>query len=107
MNSNPNKSFNSKHELEWLLTLINFKEKELALISNKLEFFSLETLGEDEAKEKNFSSIGEEDGFKYPWLMAKMTFLPSSLQWNHHHAITQFKGQKYPSTSKKGQYLKT
>ena len=49
----------------------------------------------------------EKMGFIYPWLMAQMTLLPSSIQWNHYHAIMQFKGQKCPSTSKKGQYLKT
>ena len=36
-----------------------------------------------------------------------MTILPSSLQKNHHHTITQFKGQKCPSTFKERQYLKT
>ena len=35
-----------------MLTLINFKEVELVLISNKLG-----TLREDEAKEENFSSL--------------------------------------------------
>ena len=40
-------------------------------------------------------------GFIYSWLRAKITLLPSSLQTNHHHAITQFKWQKCPSTSKK------
>ena len=38
---------------------------------------------------------------------AKMTLLPSSLQRNYYHDITQFKGQKCPSTSKKGQSLIT
>ena len=61
----------------------------------------LETLGEDEANEMDFSSIGEEDGFIYPWLRAQMTLLSSLLQWNYHHAIRQFKRQKCPSTSKK------
>ena len=46
-----------------MLTLINFKEVELGLISNKLEFFFLETLGEDEAKEMKFSSIGEDEAY--------------------------------------------
>ena len=35
-----------------------------------------------------------------------MTILPSFLKRNYHYAITQFKGQKCPSTSKKGQCLK-
>ena len=43
-----------------MLFLINFKEVELTLISNKLEFFFVETLGEDEEKEMKFSSIGED-----------------------------------------------
>ena len=39
-------------------------------------------------------------------LDAKKIILPSSLQRNHHNAITQIKGQECPSISKKRQCIR-
>ena len=75
------------------------------LSPNKLEI-SFEALGEDERpKMAKFSSL-EGMNLYTNGLEAKMTILPSSLQGNHHNAITQIKGQECPSTFKKKQCIK-
>ena len=75
------------------------KERSLLWSSRSLNC-SLETLGENEGNEMKFSSIGEEEAY-IPIVKAQMTLLPSLLQPNHYNAITKFRGQKCPSTSKK------
>ena len=53
-------------------------------------------------KETRWSSHPLEKEEAYiPIVKAQMTLLPSLLQPNHSNAITKFKGQKCPSTSKK------
>ena len=53
-----------------------------------------------------FSSL-EKMNLNTNGLEAKKIILPTSLQRNHHHTITQIKGQECPSTSKKRKCLKT
>ena len=88
------------HEFKRMLTLFNSKEKELVLVSKSLEWFALETLRKDERNESFFSSVGEEDEYILRFWV-QMTLLPSLLQPIHSNGITQSKGQKCPSTSKK------
>ena len=89
-----------------MLTLFNSKEKELVFDLQELEWFSLETLGK--MKEMRASSHPLEKKMNiYTKLRAQMTLLPSLLQPIHPNAITQSKGQKCPSTSKKMTKSKT